>query len=123
MNCSIIEPPVLIGGEQMSSLLERIALEEKEKRQGLGMSQEELAAKIDKTTSFIGQLERGESSLKLETFQTLVKCLGMDANALLAGENLSHTALNELCSLAAQMSNKEITLLLGIAKLLHQSDI
>ena len=122
-NYAIIEPPVMIGGEQMSSLLERIALEVKERRQGMGMSQEELADKIDKSSSFIGQLERGESSLKLETFQMLVKCLGMDANALLSGEQRSRSTLNELYSLAAQMSEKEIKLLLGIAKLLHQSDV
>lgn len=53
----------------MSNVRIRLAREVRNKRQELSMSQERLANEIDKTTSFVGQLERGECSLKVETLQ------------------------------------------------------
>ncbi len=104
----------------MVGLREKIASEVKNKRQGLNMSQEELAFAIEKTSSFVGQLERGECSLKVETLQALVRCLGIDANALLLETENGSTKLNELCAIASQLDESKMNLLLGIAKLLQQ---
>lgn len=90
------------------------------RRQDMGMSQEELADKIDKTTGFVGQLERGESQPSLETFQALVRCLGIDATALLTGQVNHHEDIREVCVLAEQMGETKRLLLLEFARMLHR---
>lgn len=90
------------------------------RRQDMGMSQEELADRIDKTTGFIGQLERGESQTSLETFQALVHCLGIDANSLLSGQVSQQKDISEVCILAEQMDETKRLLLLEFARMLHR---
>lgn len=90
------------------------------RRQDMGMSQEELADKIDKTTGFVGQLERGESQPSLETFQALVCCLGIDANALFTDHVSQQEDINEVCALAEQMGETKRMLLLEFARMLHR---
>lgn len=107
----------------MSNLQEKISNEVKVKRQGCNMSQEELAEKIDKTPSFIGQLERGDCSLKVETLQLLVHILGIDANALLSLDEVSPNKINEICNLANQMDEKKLDFLAAFARLLQQTDL
>lgn len=78
---------------------------------------------IEKSPGFVGQLERGESSLKVETLQKIVHCLGMDANALLANDNVPPHEICELCNLAEQMDKKKLGLLVAIAHLLQQTQL
>lgn len=107
----------------MSTLLERISDNVKNKRSDLGMSQEELAERIDKSSSFVGQLERGECSLKVETLQKLIHYLGLDANALLADDEIASSKINEICNLAHTMNSKKLDFLIDFARLLQQTDI
>lgn len=58
----------------------RIGVAVKAKRKAFGYSQEELAEKIGKTPSFIGQIERGTSLPSLETLAQLTQLLAIDAN-------------------------------------------
>ncbi len=90
------------------------------RRLEMSMSQEELADKIDRTTGFVGQLERGESQPSLETFQALVHCLGIDANALFTGQTGYQEDVQEICVLAEHMDKTKRTLLLEFARLLHR---
>lgn len=53
----------------MSNIRIRLTREVRNNRQELSLSQERLANEIDNTTSFVGQLERGECSLKVEILQ------------------------------------------------------
>ena len=58
----------------------RIGEAVREKRKAIGYSQEELAEKLGKTSSFIGQIERGTSLPSLETLAQLTQLLAIDAN-------------------------------------------
>ena len=50
-----------------------------------GISQEELAARIGKSSHFISVIERGESGLSLGTVIDICKALNTDTNSIFAG--------------------------------------
>lgn len=104
----------------MIKLKEKLSSEIRNKRQELKMSQEELAEKINKTTGFIGQLERGESLPSLDTLQDLVNCLGIDLNVLLANEEVSKDEFDTIYTLMLNMNDNKRTILIEFAKMLHQ---
>lgn len=86
----------------------------------MGMSQEQLAEKIDKTTSFVGQVERGECLPKIETLQALISHLGIDANLLFAKDPITKDSLSELYDLAMHMDENKRALLIEFARLLNR---
>lgn len=104
----------------MSILQERLAKTIRNRRIAMGFSQEQLAEKIDKSTSFIGQIERGECFPKMETLQDLVTCLAINANELFYDKPITEEDLTELFNLALHMDDKKRTLLLEFARLLHR---
>ena len=89
----------------------------------MDMSQEQLAEKIEKTTGFVGQVERGESMPSLETLQALVSCLGIDANMLFTEHSEPVTEYDEVRSLMSYMDQRKRALLLEFAKLLHKMEL
>ena len=109
-----------MGGEVMVILQERLAKIIRTRRIEMGLSQEQLAEKIDKSTSFIGQVERGECFPKFDTLQALVTCLGIDANELFADKPLSRDNISELFDLALHMDENKRSLLIEFARLLHK---
>lgn len=104
----------------MLILQERLAKIIRTRRLDMGLSQEQLAEKIDKSTSFIGQVERGECFPKFETLQALVACLGIDANELFTDRPITKDDLAELFDLALYMDEKKRALLIEFARLLHK---
>jgi len=58
----------------------RIGAAIRAKREAFGYSQEELAEKIGKTSSFIGQIERGDALPSVKTLARLTQILAIDAN-------------------------------------------
>lgn len=104
----------------MLILQERLAKIIRTRRLVMGLSQEQLAEKIDKSTSFIGQVERGECFPKLETLQALVACLGIDANELFADKPITRDNLAELFDIALHMDENKRSLLIEFARLLHK---
>ena len=99
---------------------EKLSGEIRSKRRALNMSQEELAEKINKTTGFIGQIERGESLPSVDTLQNLVNCLGIDIKALLSNEDMPKSDFDTIYTLMLNMNEKKRTILLEFAKMLHQ---
>ena len=89
----------------------------------MGLSQEQLAEKIDKSTSFIGQVERGECFPKLETLQALIVCLGINANELFYDKPIAQEDLTLLMDLAMHMEGKKRSLLIEFARLLHNTPL
>ena len=87
------------------------------------MSQEELAERIEKTTGFIGQIERGDSLPSIETLQALIHTLGINAELFFKDNTYEPSDYNELFSLLAEMTPKKRDLLIAFAKLLHKADI
>ncbi len=54
------------------------------RRVQLGLTQEELAQKLDISTKHMSAIERGQKKLKLELFVTIANALNCDANTLLS---------------------------------------
>ena len=104
----------------MDSFQRELASIIRNRRQDMGISQEELAERIDRTTGFIGQMERGESMPSLETFYSLVRYLGIDATALIIGEKGHQDDLDEVYLLAEQMGETKRMLLLEFARMLYR---
>lgn len=104
----------------MLILQERLAKIIRTRRHEMGLSQEQLAEKIDKSTSFIGQVERGECFPKFETLQALVACLGIDANELFTDNPITRDDLTELFNIALHMDENKRSLLIEFARLLHK---
>lgn len=104
----------------MLILQERLAKIIRTRRLDMGLSQEELAEKINKSTSFIGQIERGECFPKFETLQALVACLGIDANELFTDKPITRDDVTELFDLALHMDENKRLLLIEFARLLHK---
>ncbi len=104
----------------MLILQERLAKIIRTRRLDMGLSQEQLAEKIDKSTSFIGQVERGECFPKFDTLQALVACLGIDANELFSDKPITRDDLTELFDLALHMDENKRSLLIEFARLLHK---
>lgn len=107
----------------MKTLQERIALVIRNKRIAMGMSQEQLAEIVDKTPSFIGQMERGECLPRIETLQALISCLGIDANLFFSDAAMSNDAVAELLELANHMDEKKRSLLIEFARLLYKTEL
>lgn len=104
----------------MLILQEKLAIIIRTRRHDMGLSQEELAEKIDKSTSFIGQVERGECLPKFETLQALISCLGIDANEIFTESPITRDDLSELFELALHMGENKRSLLIEFARLLHK---
>lgn len=104
----------------MEILQEKLAKIIRTRRIEMGLSQEQLAEKIDKSTSFIGQVERGECFPKFGTLQALVACLGIDANELFSDKPITRDDLTELFDLALHMDDNKRSLLIEFARLIHK---
>lgn len=111
------------GGGIMTDWQANLAAMVKRKRQGMGMSQEQLAEKVEKTAGFIGQLERGEAKPSLDTLRALIQSLGMDANAIFTGSMAADEDCQEIISLMLQMRPEKRALLLEFSRLLYNSDL
>ena len=107
----------------MIDLRARIGKIVKDRRQAMNMSQEELAERIEKTTGFIGQIERGDSLPSIETLQALIHTLGINSELFFKDNTYEPSDYNELFSLLAEMTPKKRDLLIAFAKLLHKADI
>jgi transcriptional regulator with XRE-family HTH domain len=55
------------------------------RRRLLGLSMEKLAENIDKSTNFMGQIERGDRKMSLSTLLDIANALGVSVDYLLSG--------------------------------------
>lgn len=108
----------------MKSFYERLSWNIQKRRKELHLTQEQLAEKIDKTPSFIGQIERGECLPKIDTFYDLVQCLGIDVQAVFYGDPADdQDETEQICNCVELMSNKDRWLVLQIVKIIHEHRI
>lgn len=107
----------------MNNLQDKLVQIIRDRRIAMGLSQEQLAEKIDKTPSFVGQLERGECLPSIETLQALIACLGIDANTLFSESVITEGDVSELFDLALHMDDKKRSLLIEFARLLHKTEL
>ena len=102
----------------MKEFLQRLSQMIRDKRKERSISQEKLAEMVGVTTSFVGQVERGESLPSVETLFAFVQCLNLDVNSLFFGGVDSQKEIDELCNLAQQMDEWKRLLLVKQARLL-----
>ncbi|MEC0373565.1 helix-turn-helix domain-containing protein [Paenibacillus chibensis] len=99
----------------------------REERLKLNLTQEKLAEKIDVSEAYIGQIERGERSLSLETLVKLVNQLGITVDFLLQDSVKldDEHFIDHMRQLVMGRNIKEKQMVLDMAKLLlsHLDDI
>jgi len=92
----------------------------REERQKLNLTQERLAEDVDLSTAYVGQIERGERSLTLESLVRLVNRLGITIDYLLSDTVIPRNeALNSLwLQLMGGRSESEKLLAVNMIKLM-----
>jgi XRE family transcriptional regulator, aerobic/anaerobic benzoate catabolism transcriptional regulator len=86
----------------MSLTLEALGERVRKRREALGLTQRELAARAELSLRFLAQLEAGEGNISLMRFAELARALGISAATLLAeaeGDSASGSARGPLIAL------------------------
>ncbi len=91
----------------------------KQKRKLLGMTQEDLAERLNISISFAGQIERGESMPSVEMLQLIITELDLDPRALFFDEKVEVNEYTELCLIMRRMSTQQRKLVLDFARMLR----
>lgn len=55
-------------------------------REKLGLTREQFAEAVDLSALYIGQIERGQRTMSLNTFVRILECLHVDPNVIIYGE-------------------------------------
>lgn len=103
----------------MESIRNKLGPLIKQKRKLLGMTQEELAERLNISISFAGQIERGESMPSVEMLQLIITELDIDPRTLFFEEKVEVTEYTELCLIMRRMSSQQRKLVLDFAKMLR----
>lgn len=92
----------------------------KEERLKLNMTQEQLAEEVNLSTSYVGQIERGERKLTLDSLVNITNCLGVTVDYLLQ-ESISQeqTSFRDIwTNLLSDATPKEKEMVVNLTKLL-----
>lgn len=99
----------------------------REERQKLNLTQERLAEKVEVSDAYIGQIERGERSLSLETLIKIARNLGVTVDYLLQDtvEIDDEHFFQQMKQIMLARSTKEKQMVLDIVKLMfaHLDDL
>lgn len=82
-------------------------------RKARNLRQEDLAEKAGLSVNYIGMVERGEKTPSLETFITIINCIGVSADMVLCdvldvGYTVKSSLLNERLSRVAASDREKI---------------
>lgn len=91
----------------------------KQKRKLLGMTQEDLAERLNISISFARQIERGEAMPSVEMLQLIITELDLDPRALFFDEKVEVNEYTELCLIMRRMSTQQRKLVLDFARMLR----
>lgn len=92
----------------------------RQERLKLNLTQEQLAEKVDLSTSYIGQIERGERNISLDTLVVICKSLGVTIDYLLQDSiNIEEDIVyNQLYQLISNRSLSEKVMALDVIKVM-----
>lgn len=90
----------------------------KKLRQNKGLTQEALAEKTSLTPSYIGQIERGERKLSVETLVQIGNTLGASFDYLLQSDSRTEydSALDELAAAFRGRTHSEIKMIIEVSR-------
>lgn len=78
---------ILQGGfVRLMEIKKRFGLAVRARREALGISQEELAMRIEADQAYVSRVEAGQMNVTLETMAEIAAAMGVDVLALLGGE-------------------------------------
>jgi transcriptional regulator with XRE-family HTH domain len=95
----------------------------RKERLRLSLTQEKLAEKVNISESYIGQIERAETKLSVETLVKLASELHVSIDYLLL-ESIKpepNVILNEILAMLPNKNNKQLTAFLKIARVLAKN--
>ena len=98
----------------------RIATVIRENREAKGLTQEQLAELIGRSTGYVGQLERGLTFPSMPILAKLVDVLGIDANTLFYEDIRKHT-FKEITIRISRLSKEKQEFVLSFVNLLEHS--
>ncbi|MDJ0306524.1 MULTISPECIES: helix-turn-helix transcriptional regulator [Dehalobacter] len=97
---------------------ERLRIARKEK----GLSQEELGSYSDLHPTYIGQLERGEKNITLETLDKILSSLGIELNEFFSFSFLDEDlVIYQIVNRLKKLSNNDLQLILKMLDLYSES--
>lgn len=103
----------------MESVRNKLGPAIKQKRKLMGITQEDLAERLNISISFAGQIERGEAMPSVEMLQLIVAELDLDPRALFGDEKVEVNEYTELCLIMRRMSTQQRKLMLDFARMLR----
>lgn len=92
----------------------------RQERININMTQEALAEKANISASFMGQIERGDRKLSLETLVNIAKVLDVSIDYLVYGKRKSSAETDRLISLINESTVQETEMLYNVAKVLFK---
>ncbi len=92
----------------------------RQERININITQEALAEKANISPSFMGQIERGDRKLSLETLVSIAKVLGVSLDYLVYGKRKSNAEVEKLISLINDRTEQEICMLHDVAKAIYK---
>jgi len=90
----------------------------REERRKQNLTQEQLADKVNVTYSYIGQVERGQKGISLETLVNISNCLGVTVDFLLKDyiDNDDEYLRQLWVRLVKNCSEKELDMIINVVK-------
>lgn len=94
----------------------------KNKRLELNLTQEQLAEKVELSAVYIGQIERGERKMTIETLVKLANTLNSSIEELLKDSTTTNinARLNELVNIAKQLDTSDIDKVIDVIKAMYK---
>lgn len=96
----------------IAAIGERVCAE----RQKLNLSRDKLAEMAGITSYFMGQIERGERNMSLNTLDKISECLHVSAGYLIDGNREASTNIGQLQELISRCNENEVNLFIDVLK-------
>lgn len=88
----------------------------RDERESFGLTRERFAEMLELSTNFVGQIERGEKKMSLETLINISDCLHISLDYLIKGTPENNINTNKLQKLIDKCSKEEISLITDMLK-------
>lgn len=88
----------------------------RDERERLGFTREQLAEKVDLAPLYIGQLERGERQMSMDTLFRMIEALNISTEYLLYGNKGNQLEKDRIVNLLNKCNTKELTLLENVIR-------